>query len=225
MVGSGSTFIFNAAREILASDTRRRTFATYSDAWNPAFDGPHHLVLKSHWGIETLLPRGASGALLPVISVRHPGDSVCSDMERFGFSFDFALGRVALSLKFCSLLRQLPDTLQFRYEDKFTANPRTVSLMARIFGVRFPDPMAVKIAGLYGADSVRGYAATLDGVPNLMRSADNPGDAWCPMTQIHRNHIGKQISGRWRDLTPADRALIDEACGEDAASFGYDCRG
>ena len=56
-----------------------------------------------------------------------------------------------------------------------------------------------------------------------MKSRDNPTDAWCPTTQIHRGHIGKQISDRWRGLPPEQRSLIDEFCGEDALPFGYDC--
>jgi hypothetical protein len=181
------------------------------------------LVLKSHCGIDTLVPLAERGVLLPVVSVRHPGDSVCSDMERFGFTCGIALKRVELSLKFCAALRQLQDTVLYRYEDRFAANPRTVPGLAQILRLRLPAERLAEIAGKYDAASVRAYADALDGAPNLMRSPN--GDTWCPTTQIHRGHIGKQASGRWHDLPGAERRLIDAACGEDALSFGYECVG
>jgi hypothetical protein len=223
MVGSGSTFLFNAIREILASDPRIPAVATYSDEWNPLFMTHRRLVLKSHWGIRALAPLAESGVLLPVVSVRHPGDSVCSDIERFGFTFDFALKRVELSLQFCAALRRMEETVLYRYEDRFTTNPRTAAGLAQILGIKLLAEQLTEISRKYGADSVRNYAATLSRVPGLMTSPDNPDDAWCPTTQIHRGHIGKQTSGRWRDLPPEQRHTIDTVCGEVAASFGYDC--
>jgi len=223
MVGSGSTFLFNVIREILASDPHIPSVATYSDEWNPLFMSHKRLVLKSHWGIRALTPLAESGVLLPVVSVRHPGDSVCSDMERFGFPFDFALKRVELSLKFCDALRRMEDTVLYRYEDRFTADARTAAGLARIVGIKLPADRLAEISRGYGADSVRNYAATLNRVPDLMSNPDNPDDAWCPTTQIHRGHIGRLTSGRWRDLPLEQRHEIDMVCGEDAASFGYDC--
>ncbi len=223
MVGSGSTFLYNVIRELLASDPRQPSFATYSDEWSPAFAGYRRLVLKSHWGIRALAPLAERGMLFPVVSVRHPGDSVCSDMERFGFAFDFAVNRVALSLKFCAALRPMQDTVLFRYEDRFAASPRTVASLAQILGIKLPANRLAEIGRKYDAAGIRDYAEKLEFLPNLMKSRDNPTDAWCPTTQIHRGHIGKQVSGRWRDLPQDQRRLIDQFCGEDALSFGYDC--
>ncbi len=211
MVGSGSTFLYNVVREILAADPQIPCFATYSDEWNAMFLAHRRLVLKSHWGIRRLTPEAVRGVLLPIMSVRHPGDCVCSDVERFGFAFDFALQRVALSLKFCASLRQIQDTVLFRYEDSFVANPRTVAGLAQILGVKLPAERLAEIAAQYDAKGVRSYAAALDGVQGLMTNPDNPDDAWCPTTQIHRSHIGKMTSGRWRDLPPDQRRMIDDA--------------
>jgi hypothetical protein len=224
VVGSGSTFLYNVAREILQTDRGRRTIATYSDEWNPHFAGENHLVLKSHWGIRALLPLAERGVLQPVISVRHPGDCVCSDVERFGFAFEFALQRVSLSLEFCGLLRRLPDTLLFRYEDDFAVGSGAAARLARRFGAKPGQPALDAISAKYAADQVRLYADRLSSSATVLKSADNPNDAWCPTTQIHLGHIGKRTPGRWRDLPPAQRRAIDDACGEDAASFGYDCR-
>jgi hypothetical protein len=223
MVGSGSTFLYNVVREILGSDPRIPAVATYSDEWDPLFIAHQRLVLKSHWGIRALAPLAERGTLLPIVSVRHPGDSVCSDMERFGFPFDFAVKRVELSLKFCAALRPMPDTVLFRYEDRFASNPRTAAGLAQIFGIKLPAERLIEIGRKYDDAGVRNYAADLESLPNLMTSQDNLTDAWCPTTQIHRNHIGRQTSGRWRALPDAQRRVIDDLCGEVALSLGYDC--
>jgi hypothetical protein len=223
MVGSGSTFLYNVLRELLERNANGVTFATYSDEWNPLFALNQRLLLKSHWGIRALAPLAERGTLLPVVSVRHPGDSVCSDMERFGFPFDFAVKRVELSLKFCAALRPMPDTVLFRYEDRFASNPRTAAGLAGILGIKLPVEQLTEIGRKYDAANVKSYAANLDSAPNLMKSLDNPTDAWCPTTQIHRGHIGKLTSGRWRTLPEGQRRMIDDLCGEDALSFGYDC--
>ena len=151
MVGSGSTFLYNVIRELLASDPNQTSFATYSDEWSPAFAAYRRLVLKSHWGIRALVPLAEREVLLPVVSVRHPGDSVCSDIERFGFAFDFAVRRVALSLKFCAALRSIQDTVLFRYEDRFAANPRTAAGLAQILGIRLPAEKLTEIGRRYDA--------------------------------------------------------------------------
>jgi hypothetical protein len=223
MVGSGSTFLYNVLREILSSGQSQPAVATYSDEWNPLFAMHPRLVLKSHWGIRALTPQAERGLLKPVVSVRHPGDCVCSDMERFGYTFDYALQRVALSLAFCERLRTLQETMLFRYEDGFASSGRTAPGLAQLLGLRLPSEKLAEISSKYSAASVKAYAAGLDSVPGLMAGRDNPADAWCPTTQIHRGHIGKLIAGRWRDLPADQRRRIDEACSEDASSFGYDC--
>jgi hypothetical protein len=223
MVGSGSTFLYNVLREILSSGQSQPAVATYSDEWNPLLAIHPRLVLKSHWGIRALAPQAERGLLQPVMSVRHPGDCICSDMERFGYRFDYALQRVALSLAFCDRLRVLPETMFFRYEDGFAGSERTAPGLARILGLRLPSETLAEITRKYSAASVKAFAANLDRVPGLMTGRDNPADAWCPTTQIHRGHIGKLASGRWRDLPADQRRRIGETCGEDASSFGYDC--
>jgi len=222
MVGSGSTFLYNVAREILLCDPGLSTLATYADEWNPAFGNRHHLLIKSHWGLRSLAPLAERGTLRTIGSVRHPGDCICSDMERFGFDFDFAAKRVAFSLKFISALRPLEDTLIVRYEDRFASGTATTATLARLFGIRVGADRLAAISQTYSAAATRDYADKLQTLPKVLRSPDNAEDFWCPTTQIHRGHIGKLRSGRWLELPDAQRRAIAELCAEDAAAFGYD---
>jgi hypothetical protein len=125
-------------------------------------------------------------------------------------------------LKFVGALRSLPETLLFRYEDRFTAGTTTADSLAKLFAIRLEPARLAAISRKYEATATRAYAARLDALPNVNRSPDNPNDAWCPITQIHRGHIGKLVSGRWRDLPADQRRAIADLCGEEAAAFGYE---
>ena len=223
MVGSSSTFIYNVVREILASDPDVPVFATYADEWSPLLLAHRRLVVKSHWGNRTLVPEAERGVLLPIVSVRHPGDSVCSDVERFGLPFDFALQRVAVSLRYCAALARIEKTSLFRYEDGFAANPQTAPGIAERLGITQSPERLAEITRTYDTAGTRAYAEGLEHATGLETNPHNPGSAWCPKTHIHKGHIGKLTSGRWRALPADQRRTIEKACGEAALSFGYDC--
>jgi hypothetical protein len=223
MVGSSSTFIYNVAREILASDPHAPVFAAYADEWSPLLLAHRRLVVKSHWGILSLLPEARRGVLLPIVSVRHPGDCLCSDVERFGFAFDFALQRVTMSLRFCAMLMRTENAALFRYEDGFASSPDTAPRLANRLGLELPAERLAEITRRYDTDGTRAYAESLEHATGLTSNPDNPGGAWCPTTHIHKGHIGKLTSGRWRALPADQRQAIQEACGDLAQSFGYDC--
>ena len=220
MVGSGSTFIFNVAREILTCDSTYPTHALYSDDWQPEFDADSHLLLKCHYGSPSLYAAIQAGGFLPLVTVRHPGDSLCSDMERFRLPFDRALMRVRTSLAFAAALSWIDGARVFRYEDGFMSNLNTAAILAQSLDIPVPQEKLVDVTLKYSAASVRSYAIGLDDRAEVERNIDND-DVWCSTTQIHRNHIGKQVSNRWRNLPADQRAIIAETFREICEPFGY----
>jgi hypothetical protein len=57
---------------------------------------------------------------------------------------------------------ELPDTVLFRYEDRFASSPRTVPGLAQLLGVKVPAERLTEIAQTYSAAGVRAYADRLD---------------------------------------------------------------
>ena len=221
IVGSSSTYIYNLMREILEFDSPGLVLALYSDAWIPDFVGNWHLLLKCHSGSPSLQTAIATVPLQPIITVRHPGDSVCSDMDRFNLPFEQAVARVAGSLEFAVSLSNRPNAHLFRYADDFMTAPATAATLADLLGVAVPIEKLASISAKYSAAQVRAYADNLDALPELERNPEND-DIWCSTTQIHRNHIGKQSSNRWCDLPVAHRAVLASMLGPSARIFGYD---
>jgi hypothetical protein len=88
--------------------------------------------------------------------------------------------------------------------------------------MRLDSARLTAISRKYDAAATRAYADDLASLPKLNRSTDNPDDVWCPVTQIHRGHIGKLTSGRWHDLPADQRRAIADFCAEEAAAFGYE---
>lgn len=222
MVGSGSTFLFNAARELLIHDLPTPApFALYSDEWNEHFLAARSLVVKCHGGSPSLLAAAKQGLVRPLVSVRHPGDCVCSDMERFGHSFAEALARVETSLAFAAALAKLEGTAVFRYEDGFAFDPLTPATIARHLGIEADEGVLARIYARYDVEGTRRLADRVDSLPDNLSNPAN-SDVWSRETQIHRGHIGRLVYGRWRDLPAQALTIIAERCGADAQFFGYD---
>ena len=221
MVGSGSTFLFNVIRELLICERPRSSpLAIYSDAWDERFSGPRSLVVKCHGGSPSLLDACKTVPLRPLVTVRHPGDSVCSDMERFGLPFAEALARVETSLIFALSLRGIAPCMVLRYEDGFASDPGTSIAVAGFLGIAMGMTTASEIFAKYDTAATRRLAEAVATAPDAMSNPAN-GDVWSTTTQIHRSHIGKLVSGRWRGLPAAERKVIAIRCGTAAWPFGY----
>lgn len=221
MVGSGSTFLFNVARELLIHDLPDPApLALYSDEWNERYRAPRSLIVKCHGGSPGLLTAAEQGLVRPLVTIRHPGDCVCSDMERFGHSFAEAVARVETSLAFAAMLARLEGTTIFRYEDGFAFDPLTPAAVARRLGIEAGAGVLARIYSRYDVERTRLLADRVETQPDSLSNLAN-GDVWSLVTQIHRGHIGKLACGRWRDLSPLALTIVAERCGDHARAFGY----
>ena len=222
MVGSGSTFLYNVVRELLIHhQPSPAPFGLYSDEWNEDLAKPRSLIVKCHGGSQSLMAAAEQGLVQPMVTIRHPGDCLCSDMGRFGFSFAEALARVETSLAFARRLSALPQTSVFRYESGFASDPSTPAAVARLLGIDADEAVLSEIYRRYDAEATRRLADEVKNSPTALSNAAQ-GDTWDRVTQIHRGHIGKLASGLWRDLPYPARAIMAERCRDDAGAFGYE---
>jgi hypothetical protein len=222
--GSASTWVFNVARELLA--TRFGDAAVHPchasgrhDLHDELARGDRHIVAKTHgWpGLAGFAQE--IGAHL-IVSVRDPRDAVLSQMQRFGDSFDRsvrAIGRDCLAAVECANA----GFPVLRYEDRYFEAPATVGVIADYLGLAVEQADSGQIFERYTTDAVRTFAASVAALPPE-RIAGSGGFRYDLLTQITNSHIGDGRQGKWRDqLDAAQRTISAMVFRPFLARFGY----
>jgi hypothetical protein len=153
--GSGSTWMFNLAREICR--TQGVDFVSChreTKAYLPLDGlGSRLLVVKSRTPQDDLRPFIASSGEPAVITLRDPRDAVVSIMQRFpdseASSFDAALKTVEVSADRLVRLSRARELPVFRYEDGFVGSVETFDRVAGLLGTSpSRDQRSAILAGL-----------------------------------------------------------------------------
>ncbi len=226
LFSSGSTWVFNVARQLLRLDTgSSRIVSIYADAISDAQEADiaeaDVLVIKSHQPSATLRALSRLAGMRMLVTVRDPRDAVVSLMTRFEMPLGAALPTIMESSRAIAALRARTDALVLRYEDGFTESRETVDAIAAYLGLTITGAQGDAIHNALTPASVRETIASFaargifDGRP--------PFTAFEPETHWHLNHVGDRQVGKWRQaLNDADAARILYATREFRAAFGYD---
>ena len=95
MQRSGSTFVFNVAREVLSRSGRVYTEPSFSvPEVLIRSSGADHIILKSHIADDLLLSLTRHGAVKTFCTYRCVEDSVASLMDVFGYSLANSIARI-----------------------------------------------------------------------------------------------------------------------------------
>lgn len=224
MHGSASTWIFNAAREMLnavAGETAVLPCFADKMAHLPpeAARAGKTLVIKSHEGSAALDEwLHAQGALL-LLSVRDPRDATLSLMQRFGMGLQpaaHAIMRDGLRLQH----RAAGGAPLWRYEDGFFKRPDTLDEIAARLGLPLPATLRTEIFTRYGTEAVREFARHVASLPPERITMVGPF-AMDRVTQILTPHVGDGASGKWRALPPPLPAQLSGFFAPLLSPFGY----
>ena len=209
--GSASTWVFNVAREL--ASVAFGTDGVHADYLEDADQIPvgvlssgRSLLVKSHYGSDSLDRWMTECGARIIVSVRDPRDATLSMMRRFGATADVAAGWLARD---CGRILRLLDAGHpvFRYEDRFFDNAMSVPIVAERLGLA-ADPSAMPaIFARYRTDALRTTTVSAAG-------AD-------PITQIWPNHIGDTLSGKWRSMPPPGRDALNRVLGPFIGGLGY----
>ncbi len=226
LYGSASTWVFNVVRELyLAAFGADGVLALYSDSVAKVLTHPElparRVVWKMHRGepeVDGFMELAGPAVLL---SVRDPRDAALSLVERFKVAPPAALAAIDAC---CN--RLLPWAERgypvLRYEDGFFARPETVAAIAA--HLRLPADAAAqqRIFATYESEAVRAAAASVASLPAERLEGDATADLYDRVTQIHRNHIGDRLVGKWRArITPEDQARLSGHFAPFLRRFGY----
>ena len=222
--GSGSTWMFNLAREICRTQgvdfvsCHREFYAKL-----PLDDlGSRLLVVKSHNPMDDLRPFIANSSEPAVITIRDPRDAVVSVMQRFPNSpannFDEALKTVAHSARGLVALSRLREIPIFRYESGFVGSVETFDRIAAMLGASVSEDRRSAILAGLTPEAVKQTIGSLEAA-GVIRGED----VWDRETLWHANHVGDGKVGKFEsNLSPAQQNEIIEQTREFCDYFGYD---
>jgi len=224
--GSASTWVFNIAAHLL-SQPPRSLVSGYLDKNLPVFleqlkvseKSVDVVLLKSHQADAGVFEFLSNQAAPCVLSIRDPRDCVVSLMERFGYTFDYALAAVRKSCVALLMFRG-PSALELRYETHFYQSGATLAALRQHLT---PD-LAIdlnQLAQMYSRAAIDHHIKHFDYLPpgRIQKRGDDEYDG---IAHWHRNHFGDGLSGKWRSRLDADQiALANQALGEALQELGY----
>ncbi|MGD9982234.1 MAG: FkbM family methyltransferase [Hyphomonadaceae bacterium] len=221
---SASTWLFNAAYQVLSHDGAivKRGFADTLAQAAPFFEGDaDHILIKSHRPDAALVGAARHGGVL-LLTMRDPRDAAVSSVQMFGGSVAHQaklIGRSSSAVMHCQTFK---NARLWRYEDRFQdAAPSSVREIADALGVRLPDPTADAIAAGMSRVNIEREIASVEAAPDeLLLRGD--GDVVHKLTHWHANHLRDGRVGKWRDLAPAERELLNAALQPFVLAWGYD---
>lgn len=222
--GSGSTWVFNAVRGLLARAMGQPEIrGLFADSLRdlPEFTrigAP--LVVKAHRPDRSLRLLGALYGAPMVISVRDPRDAVVSMAQRFGEPVPDCIRAVADCARHLMLLREQPRVLVLRYEDGFTTAPGTVARLAAFLRLAVGEEACAAIAAALTPERVRETVAALERAGVFGATPDPRRHD--PRTLWHPGHVGDGRVGKHREaLAPEAAAEVLAATAAYCRAFGY----
>ena len=224
MQSSGSTWLYNVVRELLAASgtphvaLRAELYEHFLD--DRCIESPNAL-LRGHIVDSALLRMLALAGVRTVLSFREPRDAVASFVQRFGdygATFISSCNDIARNLASLLTASQTMAHLSFFYEDRFTENPDSVRRLAAFFGLPVAENTQRAIFDKYRAATVKTFLRNIDALPEDRLYVDGARNAMDRETSFHRTHISDMRIGKWRDvLTGEQQAAVEELFADYAA--------
>lgn len=224
MYASGSTWLFNAVREVAAV-----LYPAYhvSGRWAGGMKQLKNLspalnVVKTH----ELTPAAAKfmqgRADVIFLSLRDPRDAVTSLMQHMGENFTQALRRIETSARFTARHAGDARARLFIYESGFTETQAVFDDLAAALGGTLT---AEQRHTLFASSRRRKIEEKISRLAELPSAWLNPatGDLLDRDTQWHRHHAGRSgETGRWRQaLAPQQVVEIEQNLAEFMRNFDY----
>lgn len=224
MYASGSTWLYNAAREVAAAlHPAQRVAGHYAEAMKPLKALPPALnVVKTHDPGAAAAGFLAARADRIFVSLRDPRDAVTSMMQHMGQSFPQALQRVEASAQRAARFAGDARAKLFIYEFGFTETEAAFDNLASALGGALSPAQRASLFAATRRGKIEEKISRLAELPTAWR---NPvtDDLLDRDTQWHRHHAGRSgETGRWRRLlAPQKAAQIERRMAGFMREFGY----
>ncbi len=211
MQSSGSTWLYNIARELLlAADKQHVAFRVelYEHLLDDRCFGTHDALLRGHTLESGMLRLLNLTGVKAVLSFREPRDAVASFVQRFGdYGAQFLPTCNDIARNLASLLSasQILNHISFFYEDRFTEDLDSVRRLADFLGLSVAAVTQAEIFDKYRAGTVKAFIANIDKLSEDRLFIDQARNAMDRETSFHRTHISDMRVGKWRDVLTKDQ--------------------
>ena len=226
MYASGSTWLFNAMRDVAAvvrpEQPALSCYAETLPMLAPVRDAAGVRIVKTHQldaKAEAFMNEAAATVLL---TIRDPRDAVVSLMQHMRHSFAAALATVERSALFAQRYAADPRTVLLRYEAGFIDDPATFDRLAAVLGGALAAPARAALFTRTRRAAIEAQIAQLEDLPTAVKDPRS-GDVVDQVSQWHRHHAnrGGEV-GRWRRLLPAEAvSIVEQRLGGWMAALGY----
>ncbi len=223
MYASGSTWLFNATREVAAAVSPEPAISCYAETLKmlaPLRAPTAIKIVKTHQLDRRADAYMARYAGVILLTIRDPRDAVASMMLYMRRDFAEALAAVERSAWYCQRFAADPRTLLLRYESGFIDDPTTLDRLAAACNGELQAPTRAAIFAATRRAAIEARIARLDDLPTTVTDGADVVDL---VSQWHRHHANRTGEiGRWRRLLDADAvALIDRRLAGFMAAHGY----
>jgi len=225
MYASGSTWLFNAARDTaVAALPEQRVTGLYAETLDVlrGLDPAVLNVVKTHHLPQDATNFMALNATRILVSIRDPRDAVTSLMQHMGLPFAMALQWVERSGAFCAHFARDKRAELFVYESWFTDDPATFDRLEAACGGSLGTQARAELFTQSRRSVIEAKIARLEELPTMWRN-ERSGDLVDTATHWHRHHAGRTGEvARWARLLPEEAARVIEARMADwMRRFGY----
>ena len=224
MHGSASTWLFNAAREILTATLGEAAVLHFFADKMVHIPGAAQLagktlIIKSHEGSPEFEDWLDANGALRLLTIRDPRDATISQMQRFRSPLQHAANAIARDgIRLQRLAaRGIPV---WRFEDGFFERESTLDALAARLSCPLPTALRAEIFARYETEAVRAFAANLASLPPERLVQVGPY-AMDKVTQILSPHIGDSASGKFRALPPELQPQLTKFFAPLLTQFGY----
>jgi hypothetical protein len=225
LYASGSTWIFNAAKQIAAifEPDGRLESRFVSNASELIFSPDTSIaIIKTH-EVDPDAARILNARTESIwLSVRDPRDCMTSLMMYQQCSFDESLEMLRDAAPFCMAASDDPRTVVFKYEEQFFDSPQSLDRIAGSFRKTLTVGSRRSIFSALTRSSVEALIRQFADMPTVVTQPE-PGHLVDLDTQWHTHHAGRDGEiGRWRRmLSDRQQASVTDALASLMSRFGY----
>jgi hypothetical protein len=211
MPRSGSTLVFNLARELLVFGTHGAAVpALFAEGdkldgvLETALVDGRSVVLKAHKVGPLAKERLVTGRVAGVYSWRDPRDAIVSHMKFFDATFARALGDISRSLQ--SFEKEWKGhCLEIAYPELHPLSSAVILRLAKYLEIDCPLDLVQFLTEKYSLQQIQAFTREPENFAGWRSRLDHTGHKVTTVGEWHEGHVQLGEDGAWREVLSAEQ--------------------